>query len=89
MLFREWPAGEPVSPARRMLQRLYIARLKELARDAVPRECRVALWAAAELEAIRRQAVKGLSTAQNEAYLRSVVKGIDNHMAKANDPQNE
>ena len=89
MLFREWPAGEPVSPARRMLQRLYIARLKELARDGVPRECRVALWAAAELEAIRRQAVKGLSTAQNKAYLRSVVKGIDNHMAEANDSKNE
>lgn len=89
MLFREWQAGEKVSPARRKLQRLYTTRLKELADQDTPDECRVSLWAAAELEEIRQLATEGLALVRDEAYLRSIIAGIDNRMTKASDKSDE
>ncbi|NCE73147.1 zinc-dependent metalloprotease [Odoribacter sp. Z80] len=80
-IFREWENGEPVSKDRKILQRFYIERLKQIA-DSEHEDCRIALWALGELDELAELAERYAGFSVGKEYPRSVITGIENWKRK-------
>ena len=78
LLFREWMHNEMVSEGRKMLQRRYIWKLKQLAQVGKKDDCRVAIWAEMELQEILALAIRYKEVATDKFYPESVIVGIRN-----------